>query len=279
MSTVEVSREILNRFPIDQLVLIIAAGLTFTLLLPIDLLSFNLTDGLSIQQLNAQIYVNSFVQVKYLGNYYGAIQIFFLSLIFGLIIFVLQGFFEFINGKLMRGAFREPVVGPQVSDSERAEKHLLAQKFAVWAKRRNESRYIEFLWGISQATLGVLFAIEALFLVSLVMAIFALPRFFSILLFRGSMVGAAFCYITGKSQIRKIMVMLGMIGFLIVLIILKPTIPMAWTTIFFVANIVAYVSHKRFDKRFESIRWGLYETFLYERKKKRNARRLVEYSW
>ena len=115
--TTEVSRELMSKFPFDQLVLIFASGLTFVLFFPLDMMGFNLADGLSIQRFSelrtlqpwiVDNYSKLLVQTKYIGDFpIGITLVFLLSVVFGLGIFSLTDAFEFVNGKIMRQAFRE----------------------------------------------------------------------------------------------------------------------------------------------------------------------------
>lgn len=162
------TKEVLFKFPIDQVIFIVSSGLTFTLCFPFDILSLDFTNGLPVSNVGnfgdfsywiTQNY-KPFIIVKYLDFPNGIIQIVLLSLVPGLMMFFLQDVFYWANHKIVRGKLKEKL-GITSLSRDPVERELIDAKHIKWLKKQNALKYFGFLWTLKFATRGSLYAFEA----------------------------------------------------------------------------------------------------------------------
>lgn len=173
------SKELLSAFPIDQLFLIISAGLLFTVCIPFDIFALDFTNGLIAPNLlNLPIWLTEnfkpFILVKYLADFpNGLIQVFLVSLIPGVLIFFLQDLISWINGKIARQWISRRITKPRPWTGDEAQQTKQEMGFTDWLRNRGRYKYINFLWSLHSIAIGLLYAFEALFLVYLILTVIA----------------------------------------------------------------------------------------------------------
>jgi hypothetical protein len=173
------SKELLSAFPIDQLFLIISAGLLFTIFIPFDIFALDFTNGLIAPNLlNIPMWITEnfkpFIMVKYLADFpNGLVQIFLVSLIPGVLIFFLQDLISWTNGKIMKQRFSRRITTPKSWKGNKAQKTKQEMEFNDWLRKKERHKYINFLWSLHSVAIGLLYAFESLFLTYLILTVIA----------------------------------------------------------------------------------------------------------
>jgi hypothetical protein len=179
----EVAKDILGRFPIDQVLYIFVSGFFLVIAFPFDFSSLDLSHGLpSIVLLLNYMSGNfaPFVGIKYLGAEFptGLVKMLLASLPVGVCFFYLYGAFQSFNNIVMKHAKR--VFRRNVSDVFRIvfrkhvsivlhiEKQVTHRDFYEWAKQKELG-----IWAMRLAILGLFNATEVFLVVILVSSAFS----------------------------------------------------------------------------------------------------------
>ncbi len=169
------AKEVIGRFPIDQLAFIFVSGFFLTVAFPFDFSKLDFSRGLP-SMVTLCVYAKShfapFVGVSYLGMNFpiGLIMMILLSIPTGVFIFFFYDLFRSGNHIVMQGI--KHVFGSSVSEAFRTKKNDLPKEFYDWIEKRRAGKFWDFINVMELVSVGLFYSSELLLLIILFSCLF-----------------------------------------------------------------------------------------------------------
>jgi hypothetical protein len=183
----ETAKELMGRFPIDDIFFILSSGIFVVFSFPFDVFKA-LSNGLPTLTINIDSFTNlkiyidqnfePFASIKYLGDFpNGLIKLLLLSLAVGAMIYLLYAIYEKSNHFIMRQF--EKIAGFTIKNrackSETRSKPMPtadALDFLDWVQKRRLGKSIDVLWSMRALGDGLFYGCETFFLIIILSCLF-----------------------------------------------------------------------------------------------------------
>lgn len=181
----EAGKEIIGRFPIEEIFLVVSYGLFVLISFPFDIFKVKAPPPNTSEigwwnflQVFASLVKNNFdpfANVKHLGenfpNY--LVEAFLLSLVFGLAVVFLYNQFNYVNHRI-RSPFtwmhRKIKTANATKDDEKEKTSLILSEheelaYANWIRKRGYQKLLDFLYSMDNVATGLLYGVESFSLI------------------------------------------------------------------------------------------------------------------
>ena len=166
----EVAKEIMGRFPVDQLAFIFASGFFLVVAFPFDVSSLDFSRGLpSTVALLDCVRWNfaPFVGIKYLGAEFpsGLVKMILMSVPTGMFFFFFYDVFRDVNRFVMQRVVVRYITHRSVSDLMGIQTNRAPKEFYDWFVERRIGKFWDFMGVMSLASLGLFYSCEFFLLI------------------------------------------------------------------------------------------------------------------